>query len=60
MSLRQVDDDNGSPFHEPIPQSHKYICAGPLRSHIESFLEASVQEGYSRRSVREKRIFVVS
>jgi integrase/recombinase XerD len=46
-------------FTSPIPQSHKYICTGPLRSHIESFLAASVQEGYSRRSVREKRIFVV-
>jgi integrase/recombinase XerD len=46
-------------FRSPIPQSHKYICGGPLASHIESFLANCVQDGYSRRMVRAKRMLVV-
>lgn len=46
-------------IRHPIPQSYKYICTGPLTSHIERFLSTCVQDGYSRRAVREKRILVV-
>jgi integrase/recombinase XerD len=42
-----------------IPPSYKYICTGPLASHVESFLATCVQDGYSRRSVRDKRILIV-
>jgi site-specific recombinase XerD len=46
-------------YASPIPRSYKYICSGPLRPHIESFLAICVEDGYSRRTVRERRILAV-
>jgi integrase/recombinase XerD len=46
-------------YASPVPRSYKYICSGPLAPYIENFLAVCVQEGYSRRMVRAKRILVV-
>src|SRR5258708_7566070 len=34
------------------------LCIGPLASHIDGFVALSIREGYSRRTVRDKRAFV--